>query len=96
MAKAKRAKRIVKSIALRDNDPMPFGKHKGTSMKNVPADYLDWLRGQDWIAKWPMVAAYLDSNKSVIDAELADCRRDEEEEDLDYPFDGYDFSDHYH
>lgn len=28
---------------LSDNDPMPFGKHQGTKMANVPADYLLWL-----------------------------------------------------
>jgi len=30
-------------MTLTDNDPMPFGKHKGTAMANVPADYLMWL-----------------------------------------------------
>jgi Putative quorum-sensing-regulated virulence factor len=25
-----------------DNTPMPFGKHKGTALANVPADYLLW------------------------------------------------------
>jgi len=26
-----------------DNSLMPFGKHKGTKLINVPADYLLWL-----------------------------------------------------
>lgn len=26
-----------------DTDPMPFGKHKGKPMSDVPADYLHWL-----------------------------------------------------
>jgi len=26
-----------------DLDPMPFGKHKGESMQDVPASYLHWL-----------------------------------------------------
>ena len=26
-----------------DNDPIPFGKHEGTLMKDVPADYLIWM-----------------------------------------------------
>ena len=29
-------------IQLQDNDPMPFGKHKGTPMIEVPAQYLHW------------------------------------------------------
>ena len=30
-------------MALTDNSLMPYGKHKGTKMGNVPADYLLWL-----------------------------------------------------
>lgn len=26
-----------------DNTPMPFGKHKGTALANVPAHYLLWV-----------------------------------------------------
>lgn len=32
-----------------DNDEMPFGKHKGESMGDVPASYLLWLSNQDYI-----------------------------------------------
>jgi hypothetical protein len=28
---------------LTDQDPMPFGKHKGKPMSDVPAQYLWWL-----------------------------------------------------
>ena len=28
---------------LNDDSLMPFGKHKGTKMKDVPADYLLWF-----------------------------------------------------
>lgn len=28
---------------LDDTDPMPFGKHKGIPMQDVPAAYLHWL-----------------------------------------------------
>lgn len=28
---------------LTDTDPMPFGKHKGKPMQDVPAAYLHWL-----------------------------------------------------
>lgn len=30
-------------MELKDDDPMPFGKHRGTAMKDVPASYLLWL-----------------------------------------------------
>lgn len=30
-------------MALTDNSPMPYGKHKGKQMIDVPADYLLWL-----------------------------------------------------
>ncbi len=28
---------------------MPWGKHKGKSLYDVPVEYLDWLMGQDWM-----------------------------------------------
>ena len=53
-----------------DDDEMPFGKHRGRAMRDVPAEYLDWLRDQDWVEDWPQVAEYLRKNKAAIDAEL--------------------------
>lgn len=29
---------------LDDNDPMPFGEHKGKKMADIPASYLLWYR----------------------------------------------------
>ena len=26
---------------------MPFGKHKNTLLKDIPRDYLQWLKGTD-------------------------------------------------
>lgn len=31
-------------VKLKDTDPMPFGKYKGTAMANVPAGYLIWFK----------------------------------------------------
>jgi hypothetical protein len=31
------------SDELHDLSPMPFGKHQGTPMQDVPTDYLHWL-----------------------------------------------------
>lgn len=57
---------------LTDQDPMPFGIHKGKPMEKVPASYLDWLHGQPWISSWPRVLAYIEANRKVIDEELGE------------------------
>ena len=59
-----------------DNYKIPFGKHQGTKLDQLPASYLDWLVGQDWIEKFPVVTQYVKDNREHIDREL------EEEEDL--------------
>jgi len=56
--------------ALKDSDPMPFGKHKGKEMRDVPASYLDWLRDQKWLDEWPSVAKYIEENELQINQEL--------------------------
>ena len=57
---------------LNDNSLFPFGKHKGIKMEKVPATYLDWLMGQDWIKSWPEVVEYIERNRTVINKELKD------------------------
>lgn len=57
---------------MNDDSPMPFGKHKGTPMGKVPAEYLDWLIGQKWVNEWPDVRDYILNNKKAIDQELDD------------------------
>lgn len=32
---------------MQDNDLMPFGKHKGEKMANVPDNYLIWFWGEN-------------------------------------------------
>ena len=34
-------------MILEDLSPMPFGKHKGDDMEDVPAQYLMWLWNQN-------------------------------------------------
>lgn len=58
------------TIALTDLDPMPFGKYRNYKMCQVPARYLDWLRDQDWLKKYPGVVQYIEENASRIDQEL--------------------------
>ena len=46
---------------LTDEDLMPFGKHKGERLCDIPASYFLWLSGQDWLDKFPALKAYVDS-----------------------------------
>lgn len=56
-----------------DNMPMPFGKYEGTPMCEVPAAYLDWLRGEEWVMrKWPGVWEYMADREQHINEELAE------------------------
>lgn len=60
----------VRSEPLTEQSPFPFGQHKGVPMIQVPATYLDWLRGQTWLAEWPAVAEYIERNKKAIDQDV--------------------------
>lgn len=51
-------------VAMKDTDPMPFGKHKGVALANVPASYLLWLSGEN-LSHRPL-RKYLDENIDVI------------------------------
>jgi uncharacterized protein (DUF3820 family) len=31
---------------------MPFGKHAGVELTEVPRQYLRWLRRQEWLGGW--------------------------------------------
>jgi uncharacterized protein (DUF3820 family) len=57
---------------LTNNDPMPFGTHRGLLMKDVPAKYLDWAIGQPWIDDFPSVKAYILANLERIHKEIDD------------------------
>jgi hypothetical protein len=65
-------KKIVKPLT--DTDPMPFGKHKGTPMQDVPATYLHWLwtktGGKD--DKVSPVADYTRRNLDALKKEYTD------------------------
>ena len=51
-----------------DNSLMPFGKHKGQKMANVPPDYLIWIYENNKCT--PDVAKYIADNLDVIKAEI--------------------------
>lgn len=58
---------------LNDLDPMPFGKHKGIPMQDVPASYLHWLwsNGKKDDKDCP-VAGYIRKSLSVLKTEYKD------------------------
>ena len=61
--------------AFTDETPMPFGKHKGAPLKDVPADYLLWLADQDGFAERnPELSAYVEKNRALLDDEQEEER----------------------
>jgi len=62
---------------LTDLDKMPWGKHKGVPMQDVPASYLHWLwtNERDPMsrkAKVDPVAAYIERNMTALQQEHTD------------------------
>lgn len=58
---------------LEDLDPMPFGKHRGKPMQEVPAAYLHWLwfNGKDREFDCP-VHDYIKRNMYALEEETPD------------------------
>ncbi len=63
-------------MALTDESIMPFGKHKGKEMANVPASYLLWIY-DEWTLPNPRfgfahqeVKAYIEENLEVLKKEV--------------------------
>ena len=59
---------------LEDLSPMPFGKHKGQKMQEVPASYFFWLwnNGKKFEVKTDAVADYINRNLSALKKEHPD------------------------
>lgn len=55
-------------MKMTDNSLMPYGKHKGQKMANVPPDYLIWLFENNKCT--PGVAKYIAENLDVLKAEI--------------------------
>lgn len=49
---------------------MPFGKHAGKKLDEVPLMYLDWLLGQDWLRDNLREPIRLYLNDPVIERQL--------------------------
>lgn len=67
----------MNSPYLDDSAPMPFGKHKGVKMEDVPASYLHWLwsssrSGQSKDTTTQLVLDYIERNKAALAKENED------------------------
>ena len=64
----------VMPVLLDDLDPMPFGKHKGTPMQDVPASYFHylWSSGLSKETKTSSVAQYIKSHLGHLKKEHPD------------------------
>ncbi len=54
---------------LTDDSPMPFGKHKGVPMKDVPASYLLWLDDNANNLSLNMIT-YISENRQGLEMEV--------------------------
>jgi hypothetical protein len=45
---------------------MPWGKHKGAQLKDIPADYFLWLMEQSWLGDWPQLKSYITRNADAF------------------------------
>lgn len=75
-----------------DDTPMPWGKHEGTPLKDLPAEYLLWLFEQPWIKSWPPLHAYLKKHEDQLMQERADqdaTRMDEDGGDTYADYESY-------
>lgn len=55
---------------LTDESPMPFGKHKGKKLANVPADYLLWIYGSGILPSFKNLEEYIEENMNVLKQEM--------------------------
>lgn len=63
-------KNLTKMNKLTDTSHMPWGKHKGTAMANVPAAYLLWIYANKKIPDNNEVKVYAKENLNVLHAEM--------------------------
>ncbi len=59
-------------MTLNDNDLMPFGKHQGVKMANVPCEYLMWLWENGKVSAFNRrdVYGYIKDNMDVIEKKI--------------------------
>ena len=64
---------MEKNTEITDNTPMPFGKHMGTAMANVPAVYLIWLYNEG--CSHEGVRKYIINNLDALNKEVSKIKR---------------------
>lgn len=61
-------------LPMTDQSLMPFGKHKGKALANVPAHYLLWLYENAENLRNPL-KAYIEENLDVIKRQVANSEK---------------------
>ena len=56
-------------VPTNDDTLMPFGKHKGKRLGDIPADYLIWLYDQEWFQKFEDIFEYVAKNYQHLEKE---------------------------
>lgn len=60
-------------VTYTDATPMPFGKHKGVALANVPADYLLWLHKDG--CQNGALKTYIKENLDALKAEVVKTKK---------------------
>jgi len=72
-----------------DQTLMPWGKHKGSKLVDIPPAYLLWLFEQTWIKDYPGLHAYLKKNEDLLMSEKNEDRSFSPDDDSFRDFDDY-------
>lgn len=64
-----------------DQTVMPWGKHKGQKLSELPASYLLWLFEQTWIRDWHGLYLYLKKNEDLLMDEKRKDQLDDDDSD---------------
>ena len=59
---------------MKDDDLMPFGKHKGEKLGDIPASYLLWCADNFGPGKYPDLVAYVEKNRMALEKEILENR----------------------
>jgi hypothetical protein len=66
-------KESLTSPILTDDSPMPFGKHKGELLVDIPADYFHWLWTEGGMSKQDSpIANYIRASLPALRLERQD------------------------
>jgi hypothetical protein len=64
------AVKTMLSAPMTDKSIMPFGKHAGKKLEQVPASYLLWFDEQDWSHKYPKLEAYVAKHRELLEDQV--------------------------